>query len=703
MSLVAESEICSALGVGSKAVQLRAVSESWPIVKKHKQGGSERLYIMDMLPIPVRKNLVQYHGSVRMYDTLIPEKSKQIGMAKFQLVKAFRIAKEQAPWGGKAEAAANFLLAYNAGVLMPDVFEQLGVIAERTLDALDKRLRDHNDDYLSICDGRGGWKKHGTTKYKDRNLSEQAKAIFLKCYLHPSRPTVIMSIRAALMTLEKIGSDEQPGESTFRRWLKDFKKNNSHVICLARDGMKAYTDNYGPYGTRDASLLEVGQCLVADGKTLNFNIAHPDTGRPTRMKLIVFFDWASRYPAGWQIMLEENTMAIMAAFRNAVETLGKYPACVYLDNGKAFKSKVFMETDPDFEELTGLYGRVGTAVTFAKPYNGRAKVVERFFLTVQNQLEFMIPSYCGDSIQTKPAWMHRNEKFHKAWHEARTQEWLPTIREAAHIIGAYFKWYGSQPHEDLPAPPSQIFLAGRGPGIDPLQLNNDFLWRKELSPRNCRVRLWNIDYESDCLHGLARNHKIIAKYNTADLGRIWCYTDTGHYLGEAYPVQALHPMASLFGDQVSVDQVKDHNKRLAKLKKQTRQNLADLGVSHESQDALDILPFAQIAQKAPIMNRHTPAGSTMKKLPETTPKEIKRLEAIAQVAKEEQQKEPAIPRPKYWSGDLEHYEWCFELVYKHNLQPDLEDRRFMKEFESAAVFKDYRQRFEDLKAIYNIN
>ncbi|MBA3011109.1 MAG: DDE-type integrase/transposase/recombinase [Proteobacteria bacterium] len=708
MNLVAESQISEAMDLGSQAVRLRAVKDNWPVVKTKKRGGNELFFVRDLLPLQVQESLVVREavtGNLRIsavHEKPIPQKSKEVGLAKYNLVHAFRVSKQKAGWGQKGEAAKNFLLAYNAGLLLPNIFETLGEIKERTLDSLDKKLRDNDDNYLALCDGRGGWKIHGTNKYRTRKLSEQAKAVFLKCYLHASRPSVIMAVRAAWLTLEKAGSEEKPHETTFRRWLMDFEKYNAHVICLARDGMKAYQDLYGPYATRDAGLLEVGQCLVADGKTLNFFILHPVTGKPCRMKLIVFLDWASRYPVGWQIMPDEDSIAILAAFRNAVETLGKYPECVYLDNGKAFKAKVFTETDPDFEAMTGLYARVGTAVTFAKPYNGRAKVVERWFRTVQEQVEFMMPSYCGDSIITKPAWMHRNEKFQKAWHTARTNNWIPTIREAAHILDAYFNWYARQPHRELNGTPEEIFLPGRGPGIDPVQLNHDFLWRKDVLPHNCRITLWKIDYEADCLHNLSKKQKIIARYNTADLRTVWCYTKDGDYLGEAYPVQALHPMASLFGDEVSVAQVKDHNKRLARHKNEAIKQLEAMGVTKEAQDSLNILPFAQKVPVLPDANSQNNHNKKRSNSPEKlTEKEIKRLELVMEKAEAEKDILPEIPRPKFWSSDLEHYEWCFKLVHEHGREPGTADRQFMNEFELLPEFTNYRQRFEDLKLVYN--
>ncbi|RLB87191.1 MAG: hypothetical protein DRH26_16105 [Deltaproteobacteria bacterium] len=707
MNCVAESQISEALNVGTKAVRLRAVKGSWPVKKMSKQGGSEMHFFRDLLPLDIQKSLVVQESVTGaglpavIHDRTVPARSKKVGMAKYNLVHAFRLVKKQAGWGQKSHAAMGFLLAYNTGELLPSVYNVVGGIKERTLDALDKKLRSSDDNYLCLCDGRGGWKKHGSNKYQGRKLSEPAKAVFLKCYLHGARPSVIMAIRAARILLEKKDQPCHADDSTWRRWLKDYEKINAGVICLARDGMKAYQDIYGAYITRDANLLDVGQCLVADGKTLNFFILHPETGRPCRMTLVVFFDWRSRYPVGWQIMPTENQYVILAAFRNAVLTLGRYPDAVYLDNGRAFKSKLFTETDPDFSEMTGLYARVGTATMFAKPYNGRAKVVERFFKTFQGQVEFMMPSYCGDSISTKPPWMHRNEKFQKAWHEARTQNWIPTIREAAVIIDRYFQWYGQQPHKDLNATPADILLANRGPGVDINQLNYDFLLRKEVHTRNCRVTLWNIDYESDCLHNLKRGLSVIAMIDTADLGTIWCYTEDGVYLGEAYPVQACHPLARLFGDQVSIDQVAAANKRQAKLAKNTRQHLEDLGITKNTPDALNILPFAG---KTPVLSSTAgknpePAHITPAPLPD---KEVKRLEQIMEKAQLEKDQVPHIPKPKYWGSDLEHYEWVFRLMHEHGQEPELQDQNFMQTFESQPVWGQYSQRFEDLKLYFNL-
>ena len=73
-----------------------------------------------------------------------------------------------------------------------------------------------------------------------------------------------------------------PADITFRRYAKWFKDNNYDKWILARDGEKALSDKVEPYIKRDASLLEVGDVLVADGHKLAFQVINPFTGKPCR-------------------------------------------------------------------------------------------------------------------------------------------------------------------------------------------------------------------------------------------------------------------------------------------------------------------------------------------------------------------------------------------------------------------------------------
>ncbi len=714
-------DIADVLDITERAVRKRAQGERWVTAGKKARGGRQKQYPVNMLPLDVRQAIAMHQAdqtsmvpaaSSRVPATMpsglpaVPDQSKELGLAKYRLVHAWRSARKTAPWGKKCEAADAFVIAYNTGRLLPGIYNQVGEIAAPTLRALDRKLAKHGDDYVCLCDGRGGWKKHGTTLWRSRSISRSAQIAFLQCYLQPTQPSVSLAIRAARYMLTKNGIQEDSSDDTFRRWLKtDYAPLNGHVITLARKGMTAYTDQWAPYSTRDDTLLKVGDALVPDGKILNFQIRSPDTGQPARMVLIVFLDWASRYPVGWQIMPTESTTAIQAAFFNAVITIGKVPQVIYGDNGRAFKAGCFTKTDPDLGALQGLFARIGTIYQAAKPYWGRSKPVERFFLTVQEQLECLMPSYCGDSIATKPAWLHRNEKFHKQWHEAKTAGWIPTIREAAQIIDRYFTWYAHQPHSGINYQrPIDVLEQGQGRGeLDLDQLRIDFLWRFKTKPRRCRITRWGVDYDADFLHG--RSDQVVVMYDTAHLEKLYCYDSSLNYLGEAYPVQALHPLAKLLGTEAQLDAVSKEMRHQARLRKRVKADLLSLGATDNDLDGLNALPYNQKVAVLPAGSNENKTQKTLPE-PEMSDAERRRLELVYTNAKAESDAAVASPqadRPEYFATPRERYEWCFRAIHQYGQGISNEDTGFMKDFEASDDFDDFKTYFNDLRTLFAMN
>ena len=110
--------------------------------------------------------------------------------------------------------------------------------------------------------------------------------------------------------------------------------------------------------------------------------------------MLAYQDWKSTALVGFEVMLEENTQSIASALRNAIINLGKIPKYVYQDNGKAFRAKYFIENG-----LTGLFSNLGIEPIYAKPYNAKAKSIERFFREFQ------------DSFEGSNAILYRNKYF----------------------------------------------------------------------------------------------------------------------------------------------------------------------------------------------------------------------------------------------------------------------------------------------------
>ena len=184
---------------------------------------------------------------------------------------------------------------------------------------------------------------------------------------------------------------------------------------------------------------------VADRHVLNFQVINPFTGRPTRATLVGFLDWKSTALVGYEIMMTESTQCIASALRNAIINLGLIPKVVYQDNGRAFKSRFFQNVDFEEDLFNGVYANLNIHSVFAKPYNARAKVIERFFREFQEELEKGMPSYIGTSIEDKPAWLKRGEKLHAQWHQKLTNNHIPTVSEASKYINSWIEFHNNQP------------------------------------------------------------------------------------------------------------------------------------------------------------------------------------------------------------------------------------------------------------------
>lgn len=468
-----------------------------------------------------------------------------------------------------------------------------------------------------------------------------------------------------------------------------------------RDGEKALKYQVAGYIARDWDQLAVGDCLICDGHTLNFESLHPVTGRPHRATLICWFDAASRLPVGWEIMPTENTVAISRGLRMAITNLRQIPRVVYLDNGKAFRAKYFT-AETDFEPLKGLYASLGIAPQFAMPYNARAKTVERFFRTFDTQCQRLLPSYTGHSIENKPAWRKRNEKFH----QGRRQDFVPTIQETGEIIKRYVGWYGHQEHEGLAGRrPWDVFEAGLGPEDNPAlvlnNLNRHFQWSKRITPRRAGLTLFGVRYESQCLYGLAK--PVVAKYSHADMNQVYIYDDDGHYLGEARPVEFLNPLAKHFGDELDQLKLKEAQKKHAQMKKSTLAQARELelitGGAAAAFEGLPYLPKNTGPKgKSPLrlVSRPEPAepaqpGPVSPERAKEMEEQVARMIALSEAAQK--------ARPTFMSA-FDRYEWCFQESYFRGQSLTDDEIKFMAQYEQSQEYQEYTApRYQQLREL----
>jgi len=360
--------------------------------------------------------------------------------ANFRLNIVLALIKFRRKYSIKKQADSDFLDLYNSGLYLPKAYKFIGSIS---LGTLHRWLRKY-EKYESAECLQPNYKYSKQGEYNSI-LNDEMKQILLTLLLHPSRYNYGKAIKLTKEILKKRGYEQLPCDLSFKRYAENFRKNNYAEWVLRREGMKAYHDKVEPYIERDISKIEVGDVIVADGHILNFQVINPFTGRPTRATLVGFLDWKSTALVGYEIMMTESTQCIASALRNAIINLGLIPKVVYQDNGKAFKSRFFQNVDFEEDLFNGVYANLNIHSVFAKPYNARAKVIERFFREFQEELEKGMPSYIGTSIEDKPAWLKRGEKLHAEWHKKLTDNHIPTVSEASKYINSWIEFHNNQP------------------------------------------------------------------------------------------------------------------------------------------------------------------------------------------------------------------------------------------------------------------
>ena len=564
-------------------------------------------------------------------------------------------------------AVEEFHKKFNAGLLLPNIFERLGSISVQSLYRLKKDFNDLGID--GLIPGYGG---AGRSK-----ISDHEKNLVLSLLLNQNRLKIGVGITNTKEYLVKKGIESPSSPATIRRFVDQWKKDHYDAWIKMREGDKALNDKCLPYAERDWRLLTVGEGLVADGHRLNFQVIHPVTGKPCRAALVLFWDWKSSYPLGFEILVEENIQCVASALRNSILTLGKTPKWVLIDNGKAFRAKIFTE-DISFEdtELPGMFARLNINYHFAQPYNAQAKPIERIFGILNEQLERLVPSYTGASIEDKPAWTKRNEKYAQSLHDP----YVPTIPETSELIRAWRDRYAERPSRgrdglrpidilrQAQADPSQGF--GK---IDPNELIFLMMEREVKNVGRNGVTWLGWHWYDENLYGL--KDKVVIRYSLSDLSQIYIF-HKNEFLCAARPIEPVHPMASESENPKDMEAVKEVYRLKNKVKNTTRK-------------LCDLLDTKQAAQIDWSRTKSAEIIETIQEIEEKkNPKVANTSPFVEGVCySQDETPPPRYKPPREWRGYFEHWE---RYDYHQEQDPEMltqEDREFIGWYKTTSEYE----------------
>lgn len=518
----------------------------------------------DMVPasksvIRISKNSLATQARKKTADE-IPDRYKKLALSKYNLVKLYVASIDGFGYSNKSEVQNKFLTSYNSGSAYPELFKNVGPVAFKTIEKWKKRIQETQDPYV-LCN------QYFTVKRSCKVTTEQS-TFLIKYLFNPNQLFVNEVIRLAREEMDSKGIvHESVSNSTMRRFCMKVIRERHDIWTLATKGESGLM-RILPHVTRDNSKILLGDVVVADGHTLNFESINPATGKPKRMTLIMLIDMKTSFPLGWFLMATENTQSIAAAYRMAIQVLGFIPRVFYLDNGRAFKAKFFTGS-PDFIQsgFTGKFEMLGSLVMNARAYHGQSKTIERFFGTM-GEMERTQPTYTGTSISLQPPRMSRGEKTHRKIYDQAVGSYIPSYEETMYIIRIWMDKYINRPQQDG-------FLKGVTPkeafdiDLEKVKDQEDFLSRiptadklddlmmyeeiQTLYPNGLKVK--GVFYWSDAFSRLIRGtkHNFIVKYDVMDLTRIKVYDDHGFFC-EATPIEYAHPMAKYLGTKAESDQ-----------------------------------------------------------------------------------------------------------------------------------------------------
>ena len=702
-----ELTAASGLSAHDLRARLRRVGSGVAPARSKNRGRPAKFYLVSDLPADIKELLAAWRGrggylcqagAPKLDPLKIRAQQAELCVAKSRLVQEYQAFAASPEHGGVLAAKKEFLSLYGLGERgpYPEIFGKIGPVAFQTIERWASKLQGAGDPF-ALADTRGQHRRG-----KRVVTIEQAK-ILTAIALSPNKPLISEVIRAGRLRAKSLGVEIAASDKTLRNFVNEFRNINFDTWTLFRDGEKALNEMCSPHVERDIERVEVGDILVADGHVLNFEILNPETGRPKRMQLVLFFDFRSNFPCGWEISPTEDTQAISTALRRAILCLGKMPKIVYLDNGRAFRAKFFSSVqDFRLETFSGVFESLGIKPVYAWPYHAESKPVERFFGTLA-EFERRASSFIGTSVANKPARLRRNEKLSKAWHQFRTGGEIPVIVGTHDALARWFdSEYGCRPQTGhlRGRTPLEVFEAGRGPGFNEDQEKS---LRILLACREVRrigrdgISLpgSDIKYYHPDLYG-KQTQSALVRFDWIDKSRIFVYTSGGEFICEAQPRKKTHPAASYLGTGADKVELQSQIEMQRGLRKRTMAPARELFKS-------TILPEVRLLQANLGLGGEQPVDSSRAgscRVEAEAPscvspqKEADVLEALREI----ESLNSGRGEPPWIAArtlpEMDRYERLIELSARGVDLPATENA-WLSLFERGEVYSKYRRHFDE--------
>lgn len=552
------------------------------------------------------------HGRVDL-DRLNPRK-RDDAMRKLALVK---------------ECEAYCAAAVRNGFFQSQAIEAFAARVDIGKRTLQRWMADFRKDGIGgLIDTRGGGNADGEI------FSNDAWQYFLSLYLDLKQPTAKQCYDITYF----INNREERGWS-IPSIQYVYKYIDRHlpmpVAVLHREGTDAYEAKCSPYIIKDIDSIDPGAIWVGDHHQFNCWVRH--RGEWIRPWLTAWADMRTRTMMGWYVTAAPNQVTILQAFRHGINRFGP-PESVKIDNGKDYDSEMWTGVTKkqrrvlkkgyiDETNVAGLYALMNIGVSFAIPYNAKAKPVERYFDTLDKQFVKTIPTYCGKDAARKPDDLNDYLKSQRAIDESLT------LDEFAEMVGQYIEIYNNSAHtgDGMDGRSPMQVLSGRSSrrmiSTDALDLLCQVWTRTQKIGKNgVKVnKLWYGQYDTQLM--MAQGRGVRCAYDPDDVSRVRVY-DAHTY---QYITTAEQATMVAYGTGVAEEDVREGMRQSTRARRVVRQYKPAAKVAQTDLTHLALAAAKERTQPAPT-------ETTTSLRPVATPmdgqtKEVKRCERVRTVRK----------------------------------------------------------------------
>lgn len=283
-----------------------------------------------------------------------------------------------------------------------------------------------DQDYDGLID------KRGTARKGKSSIDETVWQAFLSFYLDQAQHPIESCYQYTTLWTRQSRPELLPlpsYHSFYRRIQSDIPEP---LKVLGREGQKAYDDRCAPYIRRLYDDMESNDYWVADNHTFDI-ITASDDHTAHRLYLTAFFDARAGIFTGCTVTNNPCSDATLYALRKGILRYG-IPKNIYVDNGREFLTHDVgglghrqKKSTAGLSEPPGVFKRLGITMINAQVRNAKAKIIERRFLDVKNQLSRLFETFTGGNVVEKP---ERLKDVLRAGHIPTDHELVMAVEDA---------------------------------------------------------------------------------------------------------------------------------------------------------------------------------------------------------------------------------------------------------------------------------